>query len=154
MNLGNFTEAAPAFEQLAAAAEKRGGPRAPFLFLQAGRARLQLKQNSVALAHLQHGLELFAASQRNIQLFRAGNRVISELKAHGLDKEAEQIAAFIRTHIPAFVEDLNQNVAVSSQAVLPTHCPSCGAPLRSNDVEWIDSHTAECSFCGSPVRVG
>jgi hypothetical protein len=154
MNLGNFAEAAPAFEQLAAAAEKRGGPRTPFLFLQAGRARLELNQNSIALSHLRHGLELFAASQRNVQLFRAGNRVISELKAHGLDTEAGKIAAFIRIHIPAFVEDLNQKLPASSQAALPTHCPSCGAPLRSNDVEWIDSQTAECSFCGSPVRAG
>jgi hypothetical protein len=36
--------------------------------------------------------------------------------------------------------------------VLPTHCPSCGAALRPDEIEWLDESTAECAYCGSPVR--
>ena len=33
-----------------------------------------------------------------------------------------------------------------------SHCPSCGASLRPDEVEWLDDVTAECAYCGSPVR--
>ena len=31
-------------------------------------------------------------------------------------------------------------------------CPSCGAAVRPDEVEWLDYVTAECAYCGSPVR--
>jgi hypothetical protein len=152
MGLGKYVEAALAFEQLAASAEGRGGPRAPFLFIQAGRSRLLQNQNPAALAHFRHGLEMFAASQRYTQLYRIGNRVITELKAQGLEKEAREISSFVHSNIPAMAESPTQRGPDPARVVLPTHCPSCGGPLRSDEVDWIDSLNAECAFCGSPVR--
>lgn len=35
---------------------------------------------------------------------------------------------------------------------LPTHCPHCGAALYREEVNWLDGQTAECDYCGSPVR--
>jgi len=152
MELGNFGEAAAAFEQLAASAESRGGPRAPFLFIQAGRARILMNQNSAGLALLRRGFELFAASKRFAQLYRTGNRTILELKSHGLEKEAREIATFIQANIPAIAESPTQRGPDPARVSLPTHCPSCGGPLRSDEVDWIDAQNAECAFCGSPVR--
>ena len=40
----------------------------------------------------------------------------------------------------------------SPQAALPTLCPACSAPLRSDEVEWIDAQSAACAYCGSRVR--
>lgn len=40
-----------------------------------------------------------------------------------------------------------------SRLMLPTHCLSCGGPVRADESDWIDSFSAECPFCGSPVRV-
>jgi len=37
---------------------------------------------------------------------------------------------------------------------LPASCPFCGAPLRSDQVEWIDERRARCAYCGSPVKAG
>lgn len=152
MELGNYAEAAVAFETLAQAAEKRTGPRAPFLYLQAGIARIQLKQTAVGMRHLNHGLELFATSGRYHQLYRAGGRIVRELKAHGLEKEAQEIANLVQRHIPAISESPTQRGPDPSRAMLPTHCTSCGGPVRSDEVEWIDANTAECPFCGSPIR--
>ncbi len=152
MQFGNYSEAAPVFEQLASSAERRGGPRAPFLFIQAARARLNLDQNAVGVGHLRHGLELFATSRRFTQLYRAGNRAISELKALGLEKEAREIATFVQNNIPAIAESPTQRIPDRTKLTLPTHCPSCGGPVHSNEVEWIDSRFVECSFCGSPIR--
>lgn len=33
--------------------------------------------------------------------------------------------------------------------LLPTNCPNCGGPVRSNDVRWTGPQSAACSYCGS-----
>jgi hypothetical protein len=152
MELGNYAEAATAFETLAQAAEKRMGPRAPFFFLQAGNARLMLKQNAVAMDHLRHGLELFASTGRYHQLYRAGVRIMNEFKARGMEKEAQEISKMIHRHTPAIAESPTQRGPDPSRIKLPTHCPSCGGPVRSDEADWIDVNTAECPFCGSPIH--
>jgi hypothetical protein len=153
MERGDFSQAALAFEQLAGAAEKRFGPRAPFMFIQAGRARMQLNQKNAGLAHFRHGLELLAQNKNYHQLYRTGNRVVQELKARGLDKEAQEISAVIFSHIPAISESPTQRGPDPSRLILPSHCPSCGGPVRADEADWIDSLSAECPYCGSPVRV-
>lgn len=39
-----------------------------------------------------------------------------------------------------------------SRARLPAACPLCGAPVCSDEVEWIDEFSAECAFCGAVVQ--
>jgi len=153
MEQGEYAKAALDFEQLAGAAEKRMGPRAPFLFIQAGRARILLNQNNAGMVHIRHGLELLASSGRYPQLYRAGNRVMQDLKTRGLEKESQEIAGIIHNHIPAISESPTQRGPDPSRVMLPTHCPSCGGPIRADEADWIDSLSAECPFCGSPVRV-
>ena len=153
MQQGDYTRAAPAFEELARSAEARGGLRAPFLYIQAGRARLSLHQNTDGVANIRHGLELFASGQRFAQLYRSGNRAISELKTRGLDKDAREIASYLQAHIPAISESPTQRGPDPSKVRLPALCPACGGPLHVEDVEWISTTRAECSFCGSAVAV-
>lgn len=152
MELGNYAEAAAAFEQLAQGAENRHGPRAPFLFMQAGRARLLHKETAQGMKHFRHGLELFAQSGRYHQLYRASAYAIRDLKARGLEKEAAEIASLVQGNIPAISESPTQRGPDPARINLPSHCPFCGGPLRSDEVEWIDTATAECTFCGSPVH--
>jgi hypothetical protein len=40
----------------------------------------------------------------------------------------------------------------SSSAHLPAKCPSCGAAIRLNEVKWFDDITAECRYCGTPIK--
>ncbi len=152
MELGKYAEAAEQFEKLACAAEARSGPRAPFLFLQAGNARIQLGQEVAGMGHLRHGLELLAATGRYHQLYRAGARVINDLKARGLEREAQEISRLIHRHTPAIAESPTQRGPDPGRTILPTHCPACGGPVRQDEVDWIDAQTAECAFCGSPVH--
>lgn len=148
---GDYVGAAAAFEDIAGRADARGGPRAPFFFMQAGRARILMGESATGLAHLKHGLTLLADAKRYTQLYRAGTRIVQELEAHGLVKEAQEISALIHTHIPAGAETA-ANSQPKAKAVLPTHCPACGGPVRSDEADWIDQVTAECPFCGSPIR--
>ncbi len=148
---GEYERAAEAYEQIASAAELRNGPRAPFFFLQAGRSRVLAGQTAAGMEHLKHGLSLFAARGLPGRVFNAGNRVVSELNQLGLKKEAGEIGALVKSLLPA-QSNFAHTAGLAGRPVLPTHCPSCGASVRLDEVEWLDNLTAECAYCGSPVR--
>jgi hypothetical protein len=153
MAAGDYRGAAAAFEDLAKRADGRGGPRAPFFFLQAGSARMMMNDYAKSMEHFKHGLALLSEAQRYTQFYRAGTRIIQELKTRKLEKEASEISTLIHGHTLAIAEMETQQLP-NDKPLLPTHCPACGGPLRSDEVDWIDEETAECSFCGSPVRTG
>jgi hypothetical protein len=148
---GNYVEAASAFEQLARAAEARGGPRAPYFYIQSGRAKVMAGQTAGGMEYLQRGLGLFATRGQEGKVFNVGNRVVGELNQRGLSKEAQKVNAYIKSLLPDFDANLGA-ASPSKRPPLPTHCPGCGAPVRPDEVEWLDEATAECAFCGSPVR--
>ena len=35
--------------------------------------------------------------------------------------------------------------------LLPGNCPRCGAPVRTNEIKWNGTHSANCSYCGSTL---
>ncbi len=154
LSSGNYAEAANAFEQLARAAEARGGPRAPFFYVQAGRGKVQAGKTADGLEDLERGLGLFATRGKADKASKVGLRIISELNARGLRGEAQKIRDYLRELVPGFEEGM----ASSSQSpapqrrTLPPHCPGCGAPLLPDEVEWQEGGTAVCEYCGSPVH--
>ncbi len=101
---------------------------------------------------LERGLGLFAVRGRPRKLARAAYRIVNELNQRGLTKEAQQITKYVTELEPGL--DLNDIPAEEAEKhpVLPTHCPGCGAPIHPDNVDWIDNITAECEYCGSPVR--
>ena len=148
---GEFGRAAELFEQIAQAADARGGPRAPLFHLQAGRARIYAGQISLGMPSLKRGLELLDQQKLHLRLYQASQRVISELKERGLTKEAAEIETSMHPALPP-VPAIDSQPAPAKRPVLPTHCPQCGAALRPDEVEWLDESTAECAYCGSPFR--
>ncbi len=152
MASGQYTLAADIFEQFANGALARNGPRAPWFFLQAGQARLLAGLVPAGMAHLQQGLALFAGRGQFQRLYYAGMRFTTELKARGLTAEAEQIENYVKTTLPAGFALAPTRGLEKPRPVLPTACPGCGGPLRSDEVEWVDAVTAECPYCGSAVR--
>lgn len=151
MAAGNYPAAAEAFEQLARAGEARQHPKTGQMFLQAGRARILAGQKEMGFAHLKRGLGLLAAYP--VQLQRAGERVVHELNERGMTAEAQEIAQWLKTSMPAAPAGMGASVSTpAKKPVLPTHCSGCGGPVRAADVDWIDEVTAECNWCGSPLR--
>ncbi len=149
MSAGDFAGAASALEQLARAAEARGGPRAPFFYIQTGRAQVMGGQASAAMNNLERGLGLFATRGQFGKLQNFATRLIAELNQRGLAKESAQLADYVKTLAPNFAAGA---AGVTKRAPLPTTCPGCGAPIHPDEVDWIDEITAECAFCGTPVR--
>ena len=148
---GKFGRAAELFEQIAQGADARGGPRAPLFHLQAGRARIYAGQPSLGMPSLKRGLELLAGRKQFARLHQAGQRMIAELNERGLTTEAAEIGRFLNSTLPAMPTMEGLSIP-AKRPVLPTHCPQCGAALRPDEVEWLDESTAECAYCGSPVR--
>ncbi|MFT3895377.1 MAG: hypothetical protein QM730_27440 [Anaerolineales bacterium] len=147
---GEYGRAAELYERIAQGADARGGPRAPILHLQAGRSRVYAGQTALGMTSLKRGLELFAQRGQWHKLQNMGSRVVSELKERGLTKEAAEIEAMLKGAAPSV--PVVAETTPAKKPVLPTHCPSCGAPLRPDEVEWLDDVIAECGYCGSPVR--
>ena len=146
----NYTGAADAFKELAQDAEERFPHRAPFLFMEAGRAAILSGQTKIGVAHLRRGLTLFA-SQGRIQRMQAfGQRAMDALKTQNLHIEAEEIASILTGNFQK--ETPPDRPTVPRRPMLPTHCPSCGAAIRPYEIEWLDEVTAECDYCGNPLR--
>ena len=152
MASGEYEEAASLFADLGQRAEDRFPHRAPFLFIEAGRAAILGGQIKTGIAHLRRGLTLFASQGRMHRMRMVGERAIDELQTRGLNAEADEIAALLGANTPA-VDLVEKEAPVPmKKPVLPTHCPSCGAAVRPNEVEWLDEVTAECAYCGCPLR--
>ena len=148
---GEYGRAAELFEKIAEGADARGGPRAPLFHLQAGRARMLAGQATLGIPSLKRGLTLLAQRKQFPKLQKAGLRLVLELNERGLKDEARQIQDWLKTIMPT-KSTLETLPPLTQQTNLPTHCPQCGAALRADEVEWIDNVTAECGYCGSPVR--
>jgi hypothetical protein len=146
---GEYGRAGELFEKIAETASARGGPRAPLFYLQAGRARILAGQTALGMPCLKRGLELLAQRRHLHRLRLTARRVISELQERGLQKEASEIETWLDTVLPA--TELEPPSPVK-RPILPTHCPACGAGVRPDEVEWLDDLTAECAYCGSPLR--
>lgn len=150
MVAGNYKQALQIFEQLAHRSEKNFPERAPFLYMQAGRAAILSGQTKVGIAHLRRGLTLLASQGRFARMQALGQRAMDELKMRGLNSEAEEIANLLTENLPKVPSTAQP--AATKRPLLPTHCPSCGAAIKPDEVDWLDELTAECDYCGSPVR--
>jgi hypothetical protein len=148
---GEYGRAGELFEKIAETADARGGPRAHVFYIQAGRARVLAGQTALGMPSLKRGLELLSGQGLSLRLRRVKRRLMNELRERGLNKEAAELEAWAGSPETSMSEDEAQE-ARANRPILPTHCPSCGAAVRPDEVEWLDDITAECDYCGSPIR--
>ncbi|MFZ6027970.1 MAG: hypothetical protein ACOYYS_09655 [Chloroflexota bacterium] len=153
METGHYALAATIYEKLAQAASEAGHPRrATNLFVQAGRALLLAGQTAKGLASLQNGLRILADSGQWEALERLATRTLGELNSNGQEALAQQLSTWLTG-----LQKGNTATAQSASqpqhiARLPAKCPSCGAPVRIDEIEWLDRSNAECAYCGSVLQ--
>ena len=146
---GDYAGAADAFLELAQGAETRFPQRAPFLYMEAGRAAILSGKAKVGVAHIRRALTILASQGRIQRMQMFGQRAVNELQARKLNAEADEITALINVNMP---QGTPPTPTPTKKPILPTHCPSCGGAVRPGEIEWLDEVTAECAYCGSPVR--
>jgi hypothetical protein len=152
MAAGEYAAAAEIFEQFGRGGLARNGPRAPWFFLQAGRARLLAGEVPAGMALLHPGLSLLAGAGQFQQLQQTGRRAIAELNERGLAGEAKSLEDYLHSTLPGGFQPTAAAAGGPARPVLPVSCPGCGGPVRSDEVDWIDERTAECPYCGGALR--
>jgi hypothetical protein len=156
MEAGQYEQAFPIWKRLADGTARHGMPvRAANLYLQASRARLEMGSSTGAAA-----ADAAALARRAIHLLvnagqgqRAGamlSRIIQALENKGFHEEAVSL----RAEVTALLGQVGaaQKAPAQARGTLPTRCPSCSGPVRSDEVSWVDDRTAECTYCGLPIR--
>jgi len=149
---GEYGRAGELFEQIAKVAGARGGRRAPLFYMQAGISRIFAGQSALGMPSLKQGLTLLAQRGKFNRLFRTSRRLVRDLNERGYTKEATELETWLNAMPSVPTGTFEAQEPAEKSPTLPTHCPSCGAPLRPDEIEWLDNITAECGYCGSPVR--
>jgi hypothetical protein len=150
-----FAEAAAAYERIAATAQANGNPRAARFYALAARANWRAGNIPHGLDLLKTGLGLLAAMGA-VEVFNVvASNAIRDLTALGHAREADEVREFA-AHTPGWAELPAgygpAEPAEAQKAVLPASCPKCGATVHADEIEWIDERTAECAYCGTPLR--
>ncbi len=142
---GNAAEAAQIFARLAQEAESRGRPKlAANGHAQAAHAFAHARDEANTLAHARIALNWFLQLQ---MLGRAANffgAITQALRATGMKAAAELQKEF--------GDRVASAPTIAPRGRLPGKCPQCAAPVRSDEVDWIDNDSAECNYCGSVMQ--
>ena len=140
-----FYNQARNFVELAGIAAAHSGPRAPRFYIQAGRAYIHAGETQEGMACLEKGYQLLLQTGRSDLAARIGWHISEELKVLGLDEQTHVITAWFGGIKPLLPTS-------TSRPPLPLKCPSCGGPVFPDELTWLDSSTAQCDFCGNPLR--
>jgi hypothetical protein len=83
---------------------------------------------------------------------RLGAHTVGELELSGQKDAARQLSEWINAQRKGQPASSQVETQPEQPARLPGQCPSCGAPVRPNEVEWFDETTAACAYCGSVLQ--
>jgi hypothetical protein len=81
-------------------------------------------------------------------------KVLAALERAGRHDEAQAI----RERAEGLLGPLRARVATRSgpelipRGTLPAKCPSCGGPVKPDEVNWVGHSSAECPYCGTVIK--
>jgi hypothetical protein len=155
MEQADPAEAAAVLEKKAQAAEEQGRlDKAGDLHLETARCYLQLDDIDQADDHGLKALRLFIQANRLGKVRRLVPRMMAVLHRKGHHDEAEKLRQEVEALLgtPPGEGGIPRRERAVRRGSLPAKCPSCGGPIRSDEVNWVDSHSAECAYCGGIVK--
>jgi hypothetical protein len=149
---GHPGEAAQLFANLAQQMEASNHPRrAANLHAQAAHAYADDPDEPNALAHARRALTLFLQYQMLERAPRFYGNIQRKLRARNLSQAAEALQTEFGKQVGSLPQPQVQP-QVPGQQRLPPTCSQCGAPVRGDEVEWINQYSAECIYCGSVIQ--
>ncbi len=148
---GQAVEAAEMLTDLAQRLEQGGFPRrAANMHALAARAWMEAKRDTEALAQARAALSQFLQLNMPRRAAAFYQNAIQQAQNRGMQKAADTLKQEFEAKIKAL--GVTAGTAPASHGRLPAKCPECAAPVRSDEVEWIDNGTAECAYCGSVIQ--
>lgn len=160
LDKGQFAEAARIFGRLSEGARRHGRPlRAANLALRAAQAYLVADDVEAALVQAERTIRLLARGGPPERVPRVLSRIAEALRERGYEDEADQLTHYADQVLKGVGRSLDEMETQSPRvterrASLPDRCGGCGASLIPDDVEWHDTRTAECPYCGAIVKAG
>lgn len=162
---GQYQEAAPIFERLAQGAAERGmWSRAGDLALQAARCYLEAGQVDLALERGKQALRLYGRGGLFGKVQSLLPRIVQALENKGYHEQAQALRAEVEARLAEIPPERRPVPPVRAARwpffrhpdqkprELPAQCSSCGAPVRPDEVTWLDQTSAECPYCGSVLK--
>ncbi len=148
--LGKPEEAATLLNDMAVQMAGMGRMRqAANLHAQAAHAWLDAGQIQLALDEARAAMEIFSVKGMLVRGSEFNRNFSQHLRKAGYAEPADGFEQ--ANKIPA---PLPPDVRLEKPAgQLPGACPKCGAPVRSDQVEWVDANSAECDFCGAVIKI-
>lgn len=170
---GQFAQAAPLFAEITNLAREKGMPGL------AGETALRAAQCYVRAGDIaqadrmgQEALRSLIQAQRYERAAQVAPRIIQALERNDRHREAQILRQELRRALPpgvlrkarrharprrAFLRRRGMppegGPAPMVQRELPSNCSSCGAPARSDEVDWIGETEAACAYCGAALKV-
>ena len=84
---------------------------------------------------------------------RLASRMVQALRERGYRAQADALQAEVNQRLAGVMpESTPFATPTAGHGDLPAHCSACGGPLRPDEVDWLDATTAECPYCGNPVK--
>jgi len=149
---GHPGEAAQLFADLAQQMEASSHPRrAANLHAQAAHAYADSQDESGALGHARRALTLFLQYQMVERAPRFYANIERKLRAMNMAQAADALQSEFGQKVGSSPQPAIQPQAPGQQR-LPSNCPQCGAPVRGDEIEWINQYSAECIYCGSVIQ--
>jgi len=162
---GKFAEAVPIFDRLAEGAAQRGMlNRAGDLYLQSARCHLEMGKANPAVERGKQALRLFGRAGLFGKIERLIPRMVDTLREKGYQAEAEALQKEVEARLAEVPPERRQPPGARLAAWLPTarqpmapqelpaKCLACGAPVKPDDITWLDPRSAECPYCGSVLK--
>jgi hypothetical protein len=148
---GQASQAAQILARLVQESENRGRPRLTAnLHAQAARAYAAARDEPNALSHARAALNQFVQLNMLARVPTFYGNIVRELHTNGMAAGADAL----QKEFGAKAKELESKgfAAPTQHGRLPSKCPQCGAPAKSDEVDWIDRNSAECNYCGSVIQ--
>lgn len=151
---GNCLEAAQIYDYLGASFSGKQYSRAAYIFLQAGRAFVQGNQPKHAMDCFKMGLSMLSQANRTQLMLQVGSRIVGDLNYRGLRNEAQLVTNWLDALNGGSIQSFGRPVTSfdPTRPRLPLKCPFCKGNLLPDEMDWLDTNTAECPYCGSAVQ--
>jgi hypothetical protein len=151
MAAGQPLEAALIFSRLAGEMEGAGYPvRAANLHAQAAHAFADARDGARALEQARTALRMFIQLKMDRRAAVFLHNISQKLRRSGMVPAADALLLEFEKGLPPV--SAPQMAADPHRGRLPAACPKCGGPVRSDEVDWVDSASAECVYCGAILQ--
>jgi tetratricopeptide (TPR) repeat protein len=122
-DMGKFTEAGAAFEELTSLAESRRRPRAAQLLLQAGRTYARAGNSESGIELLVRGLRLMGERGQYRRLTAASARILRAVEGQDDGELSAKLKIAIKQLTDEYGLDLSPPSPTPTRSKLPSKCP-------------------------------